>query len=265
MDFSSQIPKFTINCEPELVRQNVAINIRRHLPQLQTYEKQDQVLGLVGGGPSLDISDIQDAQERELKFVSMNGTHDWLLDHGIQPSMHVQVDAREHNARFVQNPQHGTRYLIASQSHPAVFENLEGYDVTIWHGISTPEEKPILDDYYFGQYLHVIGGSTVMLRAFTLLSMLGFKDFEVFGFDSCYIGDDHHAYEQPENGKDNLIHLKVGDREFVCGDWMYSQAKDFIGQTKALGNNWNLSIHGDGLIAHILKTGAEKANLQETH
>lgn len=258
MDFSTQLPKFSLNCPTDLVLENVKSSITRQLPQVQAYQPQDTVIGLVGGGPSLDIDEIREKYDSGVKMVSMNGTHGWLLDHGIRPTAHVQVDAREHNARFVENPQKETKYLIASQCPPEVFEALEGFNVHIWHGISTKAEIPILDEYYFGNYLHVMGGSTVMLRAFTLFAMLGYSHFEVFGFDSCYMDEDHHAYDQPENEELDRIHIKVGDREFACAPWMYSQAKDFIGQVGAIGKAWNMNIHGNGLIQHIVKTGVKQ-------
>ena len=258
MDFSTQLPKFSLNCPEDLVLDNVRANICRHLPQVQTYQPQDTVIGLVGGGPSLDIDEIREYYDSGVKMVSMNATHEWLLNHGIRPTAHVQVDARPHNARFVANPQKETKYLIASQCPPEVFDALEGHDVRIWHGISTKAEIPILDEYYFGNYLHVMGGSTVMLRAFTLFAMLGYSKFEVFGFDSCYMDDDHHAYDQPENEDLDRIHLRVKGREFTCAPWMFSQAKDYIGQVGAIGQGLEMNIHGDGLISHIVKTGTTK-------
>ena len=49
-----------------------------------------------------------------------------------------------------------------------------------------------------------MGGSTVTLRAIHLFRMLGFSKFEVYGFDSCIIGQ-HHAYEQKENDDEQVI------------------------------------------------------------
>lgn len=255
MDYSSQLPNFSINCGDELVQENVRVNIRRPLPQVQPYQPNNEIIGLVGGGPSLDIDEIR---ESGLKLVSMNNTHEWLLDHNIRPVAHVQVDARAHNDRFIKRPQKKTKYLIGSQCHPSVFDALKGFETYIWHAISTEGEIPILKDHYFGSFFHILGGSTVMLRAFTLFRMLGFSKFEVFGFDSCYMDEKHHAYDQPENEENGRIHLKVGGREFTCAAWMYSQAKDFINQTKAIGSGWDLNVHGDGLISHIIKTGAKE-------
>lgn len=253
-DFSDYVKVKGLNWSESGIENNIKTNIRRMLPQVDSYQKQDAVVGLVGGGPSLDPELVKE-KAKEMPMISMNGTHDWLLSLDIKPSAHIMLDARPFNARFIRNAQKGTKYLIASQCHPDVFDALEGYDVWIWHGGSGMRDL-ILDQYYMGRHHEIVGGSTVMLRALTLMVYLGFSRFEVFGFDSCYMGDKHHAYEQAENDGEDLIELKVSGREFVCAPWMFSQAKEFINQTKMIGNLYELVIHGDGLIKHIIESGS---------
>jgi hypothetical protein len=103
-----------------------------------------------------------------------------------------------------------------------------------------------------------------MLRAFSLLRMLGFYRFEVYGFDSCLRDDEHHAYAQPENASDtkNLVRVSCGDRVFRCKPWMASQAQEFIDLIRFIGDEIELVVHGDGLIAHIIKTAAEGGDLE---
>jgi hypothetical protein len=44
---------------------------------------------------------------------------------------------------------------------------------------------------------------------------------------------------------------------FSCTPWMLSQAQEFRGLVGFLGDEVELAVHGDGLIAHMIKTGAE--------
>lgn len=250
--------KYKLNMPDECFIENVKSSIRRGLPQVQPHELSDQVIAIVGGGPSLkdSIEDLKEKHKNGMKVVSLNGTHDYLIENGIRPSVHVQVDGREFNARFVENWQEKTKYIIASQCHPKVFDNLKDAEVYIFHCPSEVVPQRILSEYYFGNYYQVPGGSTVMLRAIPLMRMLGFKKMEIYGFDSCIMDARHHAYIQEENDKGPVTTVTVNDKKFLCFAWMYSQAQDFIDMVKAVGDEFELIVHGDGLIAHILESSA---------
>lgn len=249
--------KMKLNVPIDQIVENVKVNIRRGLPQVQPHDVQETPIAVVGGGWSLNetLDDLKEKHAAGMKVVSVNGSHDYLIQHGIRPSAHVQLDAREFNARFVRHWHPDCKYLIASQCHPSVFDALEGADVRIFH-CENDAEKEALDNYYLGHYHTVPGGSTVMLRAILLMRMLGFDHMEVYGFDSCYRGDEHHAYPQEENEEEDIGAMTVDGREFRCAPWMFSQAKEFIGFTKQFGGMINLIVHGDGLIAHMIKTCA---------
>ena len=101
-----------------------------------------------------------------------------------------------------------------------------------------------------------------MLRALPLLAMLGFRKVEVFGWDSCLEGDQHHAYDQPENECKSVVTMKVGGREFKCHPWMSVQAHEVqrvIRHILGRIDTFQMKVHGDGLIAHILQTAAAAA------
>jgi hypothetical protein len=109
----------------------------------------------------------------------------------------------------------------------------------------------------YEKWYGVPGGSTVFLRAIPLFRMLGFKKFHVFGCDSCIVQDKHHVYEQKENDNSIVVNVTVGNRVFRCNTWMVAQAQEFIETIKFLGDEIELEIYGDGLLKHILVTGAE--------
>ena len=247
-----------VNVPDEDLAYNVIKNIKRGLPQVQPFNVQSEPIALVGGGPSLEdtFEDLKEKYDKGMKVVSTNGTHDWLIERGIRPSAHVQIDARDFNARFVENWIPECKYLIASQAHPKVFDTLEGANVHIFHCASNRIEAGILHGYYLGNYYTVVGGSTVVLRSIPLLRMLGFDHVEIYGFDSCYLNEKHHAYKQEENDGHRIAALTADGRSFDCSLWMYSQAVEFIDMTKKLGHLLNLIIHGDGLIAHMVKSSA---------
>lgn len=256
--------KYKLNCPNQQYIDNVNHSIKLQLPQLWPHEEQDNVIAIVGGGPSLDdtIDDLIEKHENGMKVVSLNGTHDYLLDKGIRPSVHVQIDAREFNARFVENWQEKTKYLIASQCHPKVFENLKDAEVYLFHCANGVVPKKTYDDYYMGNCMILPGGSTVMLRTIPLMRVLGFKKMEIYGFDSCVMGKDHHAYDQEENDEGPIATVNVNGKKFVCFSWMYSQANDFVEMVKSVGDSFELQVHGDGLIAHLIKSSVEKLEVE---
>ena len=120
-----------------------------------------------------------------------------------------------------------------------------------------------MEEYYFKRMHPVTLGTTVTLRAISLLRMLGFQNFEIFGLDSCVMDGEHHAYEQKENNGEKLISVwprVKGNKEakrFMCSVWQAKQAEDFLNLTKERGELFQLNVHGDGLIATMIRMGAE--------
>jgi hypothetical protein len=249
---------YGLNVDPKIVLDNIRHSIRRPFQQIRPYPCQPTELCLIGGGPSLseELPQLRKLVDAGAKPVTMNGSHQWLLDQGLKPSVHVMLDSRPFNARFVNNPVSTCKYLIASQCHPAVFDRLDGYDVWIWHCVNdVPGTEEILKEHYFGQFFMVPGGSTVMLRAILLMRMLGFKRMHIFGMDSCLNGR-HHAYAQPENDDEKTITVKFAGREFQTTVALASQADDFVKFVEHLGDKIDLAFYGDGLIKYIVETAA---------
>lgn len=258
-----------VNTPDEILLAQVAENIRRGLPQAQPYQPNGKTALIVCGGPSLKTTekDLVKAHWAGGKVVAINGSYNWCIERNIRPSVFVMLDAREFNSRFVEQPVDGCKYFLAAQCHPKAFEFCRGRDTTIWHGMSAGEaEQAMLDEYYFGRYNPVTLGTTVAMRAISLMRMIGFTHMEIFGLDSCWFGDEHHAYDQSENNGERRmsIWLRPEGRDdkaqrFVCSPWMAKQAEDFMQLIKERSDLFQLNVHGPGLIATILRTGAELA------
>jgi len=101
------------------------------------------------------------------------------------------------------------------------------------------------------------------MRAISLMRMLGFMRMEIFGLDSCWLDGEHHSYSQPENNHEKTISVWLRPRErddmaqrFICSPWQAKQADDFMSLVKERGELFELNVHGRGLIATMIKTGA---------
>jgi len=243
-----------VNEDKDKIRDNIKKNIQLGLPQVQPYETQwEKVVGLVLGGPTLKetFPDLLEKRKNGMSVVTINGSHKYCMAGGLTPSGMIMLDSREFNNRFVYPLVEDCKYFISSQCHPSVFENLKDNKVWIWH-CAGDDNFDLLKEVYGEDYYPIMGGATVALRAVHLLRMLGFHKFEMYGFDSCIIGE-HHAYEQPENDGEAVLDVMVSGKEFKCTAANYHQAKEFVDMISKTGEHYDLAVHGDGLISHIIK------------
>ena len=260
-------PNDGCNVSDEKILEQVAFNIRRQLPQVYGHQPNNETVALVCGGPSLKSTEkeLVELYWAGAKVVAVNGAYQWCIDHNIKPSVMVMLDARKFNARFVETAVAGCRYLLAAQCHPDAFEFCKDREVMTWHCCSAGQpEVDLLSEYYFKRLNPITLGTTVAIRTIQLMRLLGFRSFDIFGLDSCWLGDDHHSYSQPENDKDKrfITWLRPAGREdlwchFTCAPWMMRQCHDFQNLVAEQGDNCRLNVRGNGLIAAVLRISAE--------
>lgn len=253
-----------LNVEPRVIVENITKNIRRHLPQHAPHEEQAKHVALVGGGWSLNdpetYEELRQLYFEKVPLVALNGAANWLMERNLRPSMHIIMDARASNLPFLRINVPGCKYFLASQCDPSLFDAAEGRDVHIFHVISSDgeEEREVLNKFYMKRWHQVPGAGTIGIVAILLLRMLGFKFQHIFGVDSCYAPDNetHHAYDQAMNDGEGSAYFFCAGRRFRCSAWQASQVYTFQSVIKHHGHLLNLEIHGDGLLAYIVKTGA---------
>lgn len=233
-----------LNTPAEVMLAQADENLRRPLPMFLGQSAHISKAVIVGGGPSINeqLPEIRKRYGRAI-FFAVNGSHDWLLDHGMTPSVHVILDSRQENVRFVQRPQKKTTYLIAAQCHPDVFEALKGYDVVMW--VAGMEGMENLSERHPKPVILIGGGGTVGLKTMCLAYVWGFRKIDLFGFDSCYSQGQHHAYPQDLNDGEASIEVNG----FTCAPWMKRQAEDFQQDAARLQKlGCSIKVHGKGLI-----------------
>lgn len=246
-----------LNVTKDQIRANVSANLSHGWQQVTPHLTTEVEVMVLAGGPSLNsqTDTIRRLREEGVKLVTLNGTYKWALYHDLKPSAQIVVDGREFNARFTKPVIEDCKYLISSQCAPPVLNGLPHERTWLWH--SGVDHIRDLLDAHGAPWWPIPGGSTVMLRAIPLLRMLGFHRFHLFGFDSCLDGESHHAYEQPENDNKLIVQTTCGDRTFQCHAWMVNQAREFQDLVRYLGDEIDIEVYGDGLIAHVLRTAAE--------
>lgn len=274
-------PDCGCNVDNDTLLKQIATNVRRGLPQVQPHPANGNIAVLVCGGPSLAHTEkeLVDAVWRGGKVVAVNGAYNWCIARNIKPAAAIMLDARRFNARFFETDVPFCKYLLASQCHPDAFDLVRGRETLIWHALGSGSEREValLNEYYFEadtkdwpedrirprhHYHPVTLGTTVGIRAISLLRMLGFVRIDIFGLDSCWMDGAHHGYDQAENDADRNINVWLRPDEnsahhFVCAPWHVRQAEDFKQLLRERGNMFQLSVRGGGLLATMMRTGAE--------
>lgn len=250
-----ELKPFTIKSKCVATDEELYANIRsalaRKLPVIPQYLEHNGLAVVVGSGPSV-IEQIETIREYRQSvgtyLVALKDAHDWLLDHGIIPHCAVAIDPQASRARVFKTPHVDVLYAIASQCHPAMFEHLAGFHVELWH-LYVREWQAVPE---FGTPL-IAGGTTTGLRAITLLYTMGFRRFELFGFDSC-VKDGLLRFngDLPRPGDDALHDIWVDGRKFMANPSMVAQAKEFQNLFWTMPD---IEIHsnGEGLITAILE------------
>lgn len=238
----------------EVLKANIRTNLESGYKEASPHEVQDIEIDLLAGGPSLE-----EYEATGRPIVTVNGAYNWAIQKGLKPSAQLIIDPREMNRRFVEPVLPSCKYLIGSWCHPDIARAVPKDQVWMWH--SGDFVKEVVEEFAKDRGDHiafpVFGGSTVMLRGIPLLYMLGFRKLHIWGFDSCLKDGKHHAYSQPENDRDTIIDVAIGGRSFKCAVWMACQAQEWIDMLKhMLPDDMQIEVHGDGLIAHILRTGS---------
>lgn len=258
-----------LNTTDARIRENITQNLRLGLKEVSPHEAQDVTICLLAGGPSLADHEqeiIERGRTGEL-FVTVNGTYKWLIDRGIRPAAQIMIDARPFNARFLEPVIDTCRYIFSSQTAHEAVVKVPPEQAWLFHSGDNDAIKACFDEHVkeTGQHKEwypVPGGSTVIGRGLVVLAMLGFRNIEVFGWDSCLRDGAHHAYTQAENDHEHVVDITLGGRSFQCHPWMVIQAYEvpkLIRHVFGRIEGFNLNVRGDGLIAHMLKHAATLA------
>ena len=249
----SSLPlKITGKCvaEDDILFANMDAAIARGYPQVKEAQaaKTGAVL-LVASAPSVkdQLELIKKMKAAGSPIVAIKGAHDWLIENGVTPDYALAIDPQEHRIAFYK-PQASVHYMIASQCHPAMFDNLDGYKVTLWHPyVKKGQDRP-------KKAMLIGGGTTSGLRAISLFYVLGYRQFELFGFDSCNDGELLRVNGDGLKDGDKLIEVKIdpNGETFDCNMSMALQAEHFQTYYDYLPDA-TFNGHGRGLIQAIIK------------
>lgn len=216
------------------------------------YQLRDHPIAVVNYGPSLN-----DTWEKIRDFKSIitcSGAHQFLVERGITPTWHIDVDPRAHKAKLIGTPQKETEYLIASTCHKAVFDLLEGFNVKLWHIFDSTDEG--WRKLPHGEW-SITGGCSAGLRCVTMARFLGFTDLHIFGMDGNQ-SDQYgkHAAAHP-NQPPSYSELEYEGRVFKTTPSMLEAARQTFHELDQM-SDVKTTFYGDGLVQSMSKTYQRK-------
>lgn len=181
-------------CIPTWARDlQIKANIARIKARVQPiHELRTEPIAVVCYGPSLN--DTWEEIKGYKYVITCSGAHKYLVERGIKPTWHLDVDPREHKALLIGPPCPETEYLIAATCHPKLLDCLEGFNVKLWHIFDSSDEG--VRTLPASEWA-LVGGSSAGLRAMTMARFLGFTDLHIYGMDGNEGPSGKHAAAHP--------------------------------------------------------------------
>lgn len=210
-------------------------------------------VAIIGGAPSIkDKLDEIKALPKDTMILSVNGTHDWLVDNGVNPDFYVQLDARADND-FVNKPLDNCVYFLASQCNEKIFKKLLDKNIVLWHCEYGGMDKHFINEQCIKRNilvnLMVSGKGSVTLTAMCLAHTLGFRKFKLYGMDSSF-DKQQHAYKQPQNEKDKVIEFEIGKKKFKTTPNLAGQLVTYL-EMQPLFEDSTIEVCCNGLIKEV--------------
>jgi FkbM family methyltransferase len=242
-------PQKTSYCVPSLIRdQNIRANCQLVKDRVEPGEPRTDKIALVGYGPSLNQTW---EQLKDFDYIiTCSGAHKFLLEKGITPTFHLDVDPRSHKKELIGTPNKETEYLMASAVHPDVIKHLldHGSKVKLWHIFAQDgESEQVLPR---GEW-SITGGCDAGMRCATVARFMGFTDMHIFGMDACEGETGKHAGEHPNQAKDHY-ETTVNDKVFRTTPAWISCAQQWFKELDQLGDV-TAQFYGEGLIQEMAK------------
>jgi len=245
------------------IRYALSLGLPEFTPALCSH---DGYYVIVGSGPSMPsfVEEIREERARGRPLCAVKGTHDFLIERGLAPDLYLTIDPRP-RADQLKLKSDNTIYLIASRCHPDVFKRLKNDKVILWHSFADQDKAEPIWEKRQKTFL-VGGGSTSGMRAINMGYMQGFRNFILYGFDSCLASDGRTkrfngdqagqtmeirvgSFVKTADGEDE--HCDPSTRVFITNTAMGQQAKDFVNIYRDMPDV-KITAKGDGLIAAII-------------
>lgn len=237
------------NVDPwERIQQNIRRTKRRLAPVQGVVNSKP--CAIVGYGPSLQ--DTWKEVRRCKTIFSCSGGYRFLHERGINPTFHVETDPQNHKHLLLGEPSRKTTFYVASHCDPRYFDFLELHDIPyiIFH-IALVDCRVVPNEWTLNC------GGTVGHFAFTIARLLGYRNFQFFGFD-------HSTARKGETHAGNHAGFKY-DQKWIEELGLYTTKNwrihidSMFEMLDGAGPDITYKFWGDGLMQRLDRTRVKEA------
>ena len=256
-----EIPWVGLKLESHLANTTEQIDGNIEAVLKSVYEPFNKLIGaksgavaIVGSGPSLKRN-WHELKKFKGDIIACNAAIQFVSEKGITPTYGMIFDADVLTEAFVQKPNPKVTYLLASRTHPKVFETLRaaGCKIIVWHAKGDLNVERLLQKH--GRMEPMIGGgSAAVTRTMFVVQPMGYGTIHLYGSDSSYekgVTDTHIGKSTTD---EKYFQIMSCNKIFDTTPWMAQQAEDFRALVPSLQRlGIRIVVHGDGLIPTIAK------------
>lgn len=239
------------------IKENLKIIPRYIESKFDWHEKK---LVVVSGGPSIKdyIRDIIASQIDGADVLCVKHSYPMLLNAGITPWACIILDPRPLDGesthgiirRSLFEKKSDTLFFVASMTNPEVTKFLKDRGDTVfgWHAFSQASSKlPELQNK-----MMVTGGTCAAMRAVGLGHTLGYRKFDLYGFDSCVSEPSEEEKKLLDDmGKPKFIEVGIGGKKFWTTGELLAQAQDFERLVERSDVDMRLQVFGKGMVSAL--------------
>lgn len=230
---------------PEQRHAQMRVNLARGLPLIEKVPAHDKRLDVCGFAPSIR----QTWKEVQGDALTISGAHGLLIENGIIPKYHLEVDPRDDKTPYITPPHPDCTYLFSVTCAPIMFDAVKDYNCVAWINYNTSADLDFIADECEPGTEMILGGSTAGLYALVVGYLLGYRDIHVHGMDSSNVDEkQRHAgkhYGKPQ--KPMKVGIGQDGEEFWTSGQMVSQAREFFNVIDRM-KDAHFTLHGHGLL-----------------
>jgi len=283
--FSVPIKVNPRDCVPkEDIRGNIKTNFKLINRWLGKFSMHDNKCIIVSGGPYTDYAELHALIKSNptAKVVAVKHSYRKLLEHNIKPWACVVLDPRP----ITGTSTHGvvrkdlfktidpsTKFFVASMTDPSVTKYLieRKADIWGWHAFTEslrdPEEQKkgihnnivtLNKDLGLPEGTTLItGGTCAAMRALGIMHTMGFRFFELFGYDSS-VEEPTEEQKKETTGAENekprpkYFKVSVDKQEFWTTGELLALAQDCEKYFNESPMEMDINFHGKGTLVSAL-------------
>ena len=283
--FSVPIKVNPRDCVPkDDIRGNIKTNFKLIDKWLGKFPMHDTKCILVSGGPYTDYAELNALIEDNptAKIVAVKHSYPKLLEHNIKPWACVVLDPRPITGTsthgvvrkdLFKNIDPSTKFFVASMTDPSVTEYLIERKATIWgwhaftESLRDPEEQKkgihnnivtLNKDLGLPEGTTLItGGTCAAMRALGIMHTMGFRFFELFGFDSNVEEPTEEQKKETTGAEDEeprpkYFKVSVDKKEFWTTGELLALAQDCEKYFNEAPMEMDINFHGQGTLVSAL-------------